>query len=389
MTGPNPPDEPYYPPPGYSQQGYPPPGYPPQGYPPPGYAQQGYPSPPGPPGPGSALGGRLVQRASGRAQPRATIALAGAGVALVVVGVILWSDTYLAEGMVSSFDVNTGLSTGTSDSRRWLGVVLSLVVVATGCGLAIRWRSGPLSIAGVAASALGVPVLMGFASYSAPGGPSFDAIALVSLLAWIVSYLLVPGTRGHVFYLGLSALTLWIYVLDKVEPSGLSGIAASTAVPILRPSFGSSVDLSAITAVSLLFGLGYYAVMFVLDQRGRSGAGTAFALAGFVATVAGLVAGARDLKEAGTGVLLVVLGLSISIFAARSGRRFSTWIWAGAVAFGVALILGKIVGSGQNATLGALFVVFGAGLVVGAALLARALREPAEFATSPAGDVAG
>ncbi|MGH3493662.1 MAG: hypothetical protein ACRDQ1_10545 [Sciscionella sp.] len=190
MTGPNPPDESQYPQnvPGqgdWAQSGYP-------GYP-------GYPPQP-PQRPVQTLGmlwssmvRNLGDRALRRARPRLGVALAGAGVGLALVGVLVWSGTYLIEGIAHSF----ASGGGGDDSRRLLGVFLSLAVAVLGYVSAIRRRSGPLSAAGVAASALGVQMTLTFLTFSVSTAPvSLDAIALVSIIAWLISYTLVPGTRG-------------------------------------------------------------------------------------------------------------------------------------------------------------------------------------------------
>lgn len=401
MTGPNTPDDPQYPHndpnQGAGQPGYPggqggyqggyPAGYP--GYPPP--ASQP-PQPPQPPvqTPGmlwSSMVRNLGDRALRRARPRLGVALAGAGVALAIIGVLVWSGTYLIEGIAGSAFSGGG---GPSDSRKWLGVVLSLVVVAEGYVLAVRRPSGPLSAAGVAASALGVPMLMLFLTFSLSSDPvSIDAIALVSILVWLVSYAFIPGTRGHVFYLALSAVTLYGYVLDKIEPNGFSGVAVSQ----VNSRFGflgagsAATDPATITGVSLVFGIAYYTIAFALDRSGHPGVGVAFIYSAFGATVAGIISSVQDFKQVGTGVELIIIGAVVAVFAARSERRFTTWVWSAAVALGLALILGKATGSDHTVLLGILFIVFGAGLVVAAALVTSVLREPDELTPSPSGAV--
>jgi hypothetical protein len=346
----------------------------------PQYPPQGPPPPP-PRGPG--LAERLGDRGRQRPGPRLGTALAGAGIGLAVLGVVIWSLTYLVQGIFASIDQNGGV-TSTGDSRRWLGVGLSFAVVAIGYVLAIRFKQGPLATGGVAATALGIPILMGFLSFSLSSGSpvSIDAVVLVSIAAYLISYFLVPGARGHTFYLGLAAVNLWAYLLDKVEPHAFTGIVVRPVTGALGPFASSSQepDLASIAGLSLVFGIGYYAVAGVLDRRGHSAPGVAFVLAGFVATLVGIAAAANDLKQIGTGVLLIVLGLVIAALAARAGRRFTTWVWSGAVALGVALIIGKLVGNDHTALGGALFIVAGFALVGAAYALSNALHEPDEFA---------
>jgi hypothetical protein len=340
--------------------------------------------PPPPPPRGPTISVSLGERGNRRPEPRLGTALAGAGIALAIVGVLLWSFTYLIQGVVESFDDDGG---GPADagSRRFLGVGLSLAVVAIGYFLAIRWKKGPLATAGVAASAIGVPVALVFLSFSLTSSTpiSIDAVVIVSILIWLISYLFVPGTKGHTFYLGLSALDLWGYLLDKSEPNAVSGLALRS----VTDEFGttgalgnSSPSPATVAAISLIFGLGYYAIALLLDRKGRSGPAIAFVVSGLIATAVGVGAASDDLKQIGTGVLLVVLGLVIATFAVRSARRFTTWIWSAAVALGLGLVIAKLAGDDHLALAGALFIVAGFGLVAAGYALTNALNEPDEFA---------
>lgn len=153
-------------------------------------------------------------------------------------------------------------------------------MVVAGYALAVLRRRGALATAGVAASALGVTLLLGFLSFDAShglqSGPPFslDAIVLVSVLAWVVSYLAVPGARGHTYYLGLVTVTIWPYVVDKAEPGTFSAALflrffISTGDPGLFGIDEAPPDWTTVAVLSLVFGPGYYAAAFVLDQVGR------------------------------------------------------------------------------------------------------------------------
>ena len=362
---------------------YGPPSPPPLSYP-------GQPPAPARPGLLEQLGARVVRRP----EPRFGVALAAVGVILVIFGVLVWAGEYASSGGGGGGPFGTG--GGGSDSHKILGIVLSLAVVGIGYAVAILRRSGPLTNAGVAASALGVPVLMGFLSYdpSSPGSGlpwSVDAMAIVSMLVWVASYLVVPVVRGHIFYVGLSLLTLWLYLLDKIEPHLFSlqwvfpfafvDNADSSAGGFDFPTFAPP-DFNTVAGVCLLFGLGYYVVALVLDSTGRSGLGVAFALVGFVATASGIAAAAVNLAQAGVGVLLIVLGIGIAAFGARHERRFTTWLACGAIGFGIILILAKVIP--DNATeAGISLIVIGASLVAVAPMWSRLLNEPDETVVRP------
>jgi hypothetical protein len=369
----------------YSQ--YPPPGaypspsgaYQQPGYQQPGYQQPGYQQQPGYPAPARrSLAERVGERTLRRPQPRQGVSLAGVGVGLAVVGVLVWGGDFLAGGGGAE-------AVGGGSSRQLLGIALSLAVVVIGYTLAVRRSRGPLATAGVVASALGVPVLFGFLTVDSNGGGtsglpvSLDAIVLVSVLVWVLSYLFVPGARGHAFYLGLSSVLLWVYVLDKAVPELFSPASLFFGFDPFQSDRPPGPDWATVAALSIMFGVLYYLVGFTLDWRGRAGAAVPFTISGFVAMAVGIAAASADLHEIGTGIVLIVLGLGLGTYGARSGRRFTTWAWSAAVAVGVAVIVGKV--AGNNAAGGGIaLIVCGVGLVFVGEVLARSLHEPDDLA---------
>jgi hypothetical protein len=333
--------------------------------------------PPATPARGARFSGRLGLRAVRRPAARQGVALAGVGVGLAVVGVIVWGGDFLTSGGDGGG--------GGGDSRRVLGIGLSLLVVATGYVLVIGRRRGPLATAGVAASALGLPVLLGFLTYDATslgssGLPfSLDAIAVVSVLAWVISYLFVAGARGHAFYVGLATVTIWIYLLDKATSDTFAPANLVGALDPFGIEVGVEPDWSTVAALSLVFGLGYYVVGLVLDRAGRHGAAVPFIVSGFLATTTGIAAAATDLHAIGTGVLLIVVGLFLGAFAARARRRFTTWAWSAGVAVGVIVIIGKLADD-NNTAAGLALIASGAVIVLVAQLLSTALLESDDMA---------
>jgi hypothetical protein len=394
MTDPQDPNQPgqppygAYPPPQYPAPQYPAPQYP---APPPGYGAPAYgagPTGPPPPPRGPGLAARLGPRAWRRPEPRLGITLAGVGVGLMIFGVVIWSGNYLAGGI--HIGVEGGGSTD-GGARKLLGIALSLAAVAIGYALAITQRRGPLATAGVVASALGVPVLFAFLTFDLMSGSSsglpfsFDAIVLVSIGVWLLSYLFVPGARAHAFYLGLASTVLWIYVLDK---STAKVFSLDWFFSPIFSGFGAdgsfeTPDWSTVAVISLLFGLGYYGLMVWLDRTGRPGAGVGFAVAAFAATAVGIAAAAPDLEQTGTGVLLIVIGLLITWIGAGSARRFTTWVWGLGVVFGITLIVEDA--TSANATSGGItLIICGAIVVAGGYFLSGLLNEtPDEPADEP------
>lgn len=324
---------------------------------------------------------RLGERALRRPEPRLGISLAGAGIALAVLGALVWGGDFLT-------GTDGGGGGGDASPRRLLGVGLSLVAVVVGYFLVATRRRGPLATAGVGASALGVSLLLGFLTFDTSQGAgnglpfSVDAVVLVSVFVWLVNYLAVPGARGHVFYLGLAAFAMWPYVIDKAEPGTFS---LNLLVPVVVPDSAvfdtgtTSPDWTTVAALSLIFGVAYYLAAFGFDRSGRPGPAVALVLAGFFATAAGIAAAAINLHAIGTGVLLIVVGSTLAAYGALARRRFTTWAWSAGVALGASVIITKLAGDNAAAS-GIALIAVGVGVVLGAHLVSAALHEPDDVA---------
>src|SRR5262245_2023617 len=130
-----------------------PPSFPPTPPPPTPPPPPPAPPPPGfePPAPRPPTLDRLGPRVNRRPEPRLGTALASAGVALVVLRALT----------IGGDHASSGGGTGS----RLPGILLSLAVVVAGYVLSFRARSGALGAAAVAASALALPVLMGFLTF--------------------------------------------------------------------------------------------------------------------------------------------------------------------------------------------------------------------------------
>jgi hypothetical protein len=390
MSGPNDPQDPGPQDPQYPQDPEPYPAPPPYQQYQPYHGGTAYPPPQHPTYPGAPparprLVDRFADRLAERPVPRVGVSLAGAGVALVIVGVLIWGFAYTFEGLAASFDGGGG---GGNSSRHYLGAVLALIVVAGGYALAIATQRGALATAGVAASALGVPVALEFLTLDFTGTSgsvvNTDAVVWGSIVVWTISYLWVRGARGHSFYLALTLYALWLYISDKSAPRALSSgvsFGSSTIGGGSDDLGGSSIDFGTLAGVSLTIGLIYYAAAWGLDRSGRRGAGVSFVLVGFVAVALGILALAPDLEQVGTGIVLLVVGVVLSAYGARYGRRFTTWIWAAGSALGGVLIMIKLVADQGGPTIGISLVVLGGIFIAGGALVARALHEPDDVVT--------
>lgn len=384
------PQQPYpqqpYPQPGYGGPG----GYPQQPYPQPGYGQPGgypqgdYPQaqyPPASPakGAGFNLTARIGPRLTRRPEARFSISLAAVGVVLAIVGVIIWAGGYLASGLSFNFDGNGGPTTS-GEGRRFLGAALSLIVVAVGYALVILRRLGALATAGVVASAVGVPLTMVFLTLDYRGlfrgqfPISVDAVFLVSILVWLVSYFLVPGAQGRAFYLALAALFLPGYIVSKAQGTDL----VFSAVSSVSGSSSRSSSTDTVAAIALVFGVGYYLIAAYLDKRHRSGAAVALVVAAFNSTVGGVIAAVPSLHQLGTGVLLIVLGAVLACYGGYFGRRFTTWFWSFGLVLGIGLVVQKILPDSTTGS-GITLIVIGAVVVLVAHLFSTLTNEAPEF----------
>ena len=340
---------------------------------------------------GSGLTGRLGDlgdRTARRAEPRVGIGLAGVGMLMVLIGVVVW-----AFEAADDEDLRPDERPDTT-----LGILLSLVVVVAGFVLLARYRRGPLATAGVVASGLGVPVLLAFLTFDpslvddevyADLPFSIDAIALLSLAAWLIAFARVPHARGRAFYLAASSAFLWLYLVEKVEEGAIGYLVTLPVGVVLRPLSSAGFEqvpqvpeAGNIGSVSLLVGLAYYVFAAVLDRRDLQGAATPLTAVGFVATALGVAHLGGDLEAAGTGILLVAVGSALAVYGAVQRRRFTTWTWCLGIGLGVLLIIGDVTEDSATA-FGITAIVLGAAVVVAAHLLTGRFGEPDEMEPVP------
>jgi hypothetical protein len=335
----------------------------------------------------------LGPRGRRRAEPRASIAIAGAGCALGVLGVMIVAG-------------DTGASDG--DFNRAPGILLSALVVAAGFFVLTSMREGPLATAGAAAAALGVPPLMFFLTFDQDGFPPYstDGILIVSTVVWLATYAVGPG-RGRPFFLGAGLIGLWFTVLQLTEnlfdtPFGMMGpfgggfqstssdymIGGSgmdgAPEPFLPPGMnGPRFDIPDPTTLGLLslgLGITFLVICRWLDTRGHHGAATPFAFATLPTLYTGATFLIEDLEQAGTGLLVMVLGGALAWHGASMGRRITAWTGGAAAAIGAAVFLSDMT---DDATVGGmLFIAAGIGLVAAAHAVASALGEADEMAVT-------
>lgn len=324
-------------------------------------------SPPPPPG----LTARLGARSRRRPDLRVNVILGGAGAVLALLGALEVAGGYYAHG---------------DHSRRFLGALLFAAITVGGYAAAINRRTGGIATAGTVGAAFGLPLCLLFltldpADILSSGYPfNVDLVFLVSIAAWSVTYFFVPGLRGRAVFLGAAATWLFGYVsLKSIDFRSLARVTGS-----VFGGAGGGLDTGTVTAVGLIFGLAYYAIAAILDARGRSGAAVALVVAGFDATVGGIITGSGDMGQSGTGALLIVLGLGLSAYGARTGRRFTAWAWAAGFVFGCGLVVEDALGSDSWLGNGITLLLVGLAVVVGGHLLGTALREAPEIEDEPA-----
>jgi hypothetical protein len=318
---------------------------------------------------------RIGPRSLRRAEPRASIALAGAGCVLAVIGVLIVSG-------------DTGASDG--DFNRWPGLLLSAAVVVAGYLVLTQVHRGAIATGAAVAAGLGVPPLMFFLTFDREGVPPYstEAILGVSAAVWLASYVWGPG-RGRPFFLGAGLLALSATALQVTEelfdaPYGFFGSWAGTATPIDGdfggPATFHAPDPTTLGVLSLVLGVAYLVIGRLLDGSGHHGAATPFATATLPVLATAPLFLADDLDTAGTGLLLVVLGAALAINGAAAGRRATTWVGGAAVAFGAATFLSDMT---DDATVGGmLFLAAGLALVFAGHVYAGLRREPDEMAVT-------
>lgn len=327
----------------------------------------------------AAAGGvldRLGARAARRADPRVSIALAAAGCALVVVGVLVIS--------------GDGLGAGSGDDgSRLPGVLLSTGVVAGGLFLLARGRTGPLAAAGTVATALGVPALLFFLTFDDDSLPPYstEAILYLSTLAWAAAYGFGPG-RSRPFFLGAACLGLWLSVLQAVEevftfPFGIVSFFLGVSIDedVTGPFAPDVPDPMTIGGISLALGATFLLVARWCDRHGYAGTATPLTVAALVTLPVGVGFLADEFHGVGAGLVGVVIGFYVAAHGASVGRRATTWLGAAGVAWSVVAIVTDLV---DDATPGGfVLMLVGAGVIVAAEALRRATNEPDELTAGP------
>ena len=100
---------------------------------------------------------------------------------------------------------------------------------------------------------------------------------------------------------------------------------------------------------------------------------------------------APDAKQIGSGLLLIVIGLSFMVCGGKAERRFTTWTAALAAGLGAVLVVTKLLENSDGTASGFWLMVLGVVLVALGVLLRAALDEPDDIARAqgiPAPDTA-
>ncbi len=338
-------------------------------------------------GPSSFLDS-LGARSLRRAEPRTSIAVAGAGCALGILGVLVIAG-------------DTGIDETSGDFNRFPGIILSALVVAAGYFVLAAMRTGAIATAGSVAASLGVPPLLFFLTFDEGAFPPYstEGILFVSTGVWLASYVLGPG-RGRPFFLSAGLIGLWFSVLELVENlfeapfnafGFFLGASSSGSYNSDGESFGGSggfddapsfdvPDPSTIGVLSLAFGVGFLLAGRWLDRRGHRGTATPFAVATLPCLFVGVLTLTEDLEQAGTGLLALLVGLGLAYHGATVWRRLTTWLGGAVAAIGVATFLADMT---DDASIGGmLFIAGGIALIFLGHAVAAAIDEPDEMAVT-------
>ena len=262
---------------------------------------------------------------------------------------------------------DTGLDDDSGDFSQVPGILLSALVVAIGYFVLSAVRRGPVATAGTVAAALGVPAFMFFVTFDENGFPPYntEAILIVSTAVWLGTYLIGPG-KGRPFFLGSGLIALWFTVLELTEnvfespfdPFGASffGTDGSESFEatgdLIDPTTGEIIDTGGDSHRTGGFEeVGYDPPdpatigMLSLGARRRVPARRAAArprraprrrhavlVRGHPCLAVGVIGLAPDLEAAGTGLLLVGIGLALAYNGATVWRRATSWIGGAAMA---------------------------------------------------------
>ena len=310
------------------------------------------------------------------------------------------------------------VDTDGGDPNRWPGLVASLLLLAAGYALLALAKHGPLATAGVVASALAVPPLLFFATFTESDFPPFnvDVILGLSAVVWLASYLVGPG-KGHALYLGAGLFAAWLFVLEAVEgvfsapfdlisafafgfnpgfdPGSSAEVDPFGADPFsegpINPSdpFNSSdlpglPDPATLGGICLVLAAAYLVTAAILDRRGRSGMATPFTVAGIVIAPVGLLFLTESFGNLGSGVAFTLLGIAFAAGGAMATRRWTTWFGGVLVVQGLAVIGSELVGDDASATtVGLVLMALGLVAVAAAWAVGAFLHEPHETEPGP------
>src|SRR3546814_412352 len=251
-----------------------------------------------------------------------------------------------------------------------------------------------MAAAGTVAAALGVPALLVFLTLDVNDFPPYstDLILIGTTVAWLGSYLIGPG-RGRPFFLGAGLIGLWFTILQLTEgvfdfpfalisgfsmafESSFDSSGSEMGGGPFSPSFDAP-DPTTMGVLSLALGIGYLVVTRRLDRHQRHGVATPFALATLPTMYVGTLLMADDLEQAGTGLLLMLVGGGLAYHGSTVGRRGTAWVGGATTAIGAAVFLSDMT---DDATIGGmLFLAAGIGLVAAGHAVATALNEPDEM----------
>lgn len=360
-------------------------------------------SPPPPQPPTPALLDRLGARAERRMTPRIGVTLAGAGGFIAVFGAIGIGGDQLV--------------TDDGDIQRIPGVLISLALIAAGFAVLRSLRTAPLSTAASIGIAVGIPMLLVFTTVDDGDFPpfSFDAVLLLSTLAWAAAYAVGPA-RGRTVLLTLALVFAPVFVMEQVEeisevPESIGAAFTQAFVGAAEEGFAEEgfgddftgedfaeedfqndftgddfgfgepefPDPTNLGVIALAFGLGYLLASLLASRRGYLGTGTPLAAVGAVVTALGVALLADDLGDVGSGIALVVLGAGVLAVGAVAARRFTSWFGGLLVGIGVLVLVGEALGEDASTmTTSIVFLFVGLAVVCVAHLLGAALGEPAE-----------
>jgi hypothetical protein len=286
-----------------------------------------------------------------RPAPRLSMALAGSGGAVAAAGIAI-------------------AIVGTDGSRGKAAVAGAVIVaIALAVRLMLARHLEPAA-AGVGAGVVGLAVLGGaIVGDDLDTGWALFVVGVLFIAAWVL-----PGFRGRSIMLGIGTL-LWVAALAAVTSSSGSDEGVLGEVPY--GGFVGDQEVVFLLAAAVLLGLVWW-----LDRAGYRGVGTSLVVAALVSAFVGVAQATSNLDDAGSAILITIVGLIVCVVGSHGGRRATTWWGALLATIGVVGFFAATMTPDSTSSMATMLLISGALLIVGPVAV-RAIRKGQQSKSGP------